>query len=108
MEKATRRAKMHDNSLTRRQLETMEFIRAFRMEKGIAPTFQEIADHFGISKISAFERIETLERKGWLRRKKGIRNLEPIDSPARKLAEMVLSRLGHDAEAVKLAQIVLA
>ncbi|MBM4018693.1 MAG: transcriptional repressor LexA [Planctomycetes bacterium] len=55
-------------TLTPRQLEIVKFIRAYAAERGYAPTMQEIADHFGVSKPTIFEHIEALQARGALRR----------------------------------------
>lgn len=61
--------KMADaHTLTPRQLEILVSIRDGRRRNGYSPTLQEIADHLGISKITVFEHVEALLRKGLLRR----------------------------------------
>ena len=51
-----------------KQLRVLMFIRDFLRTHGYAPTMQELADEFGLSKVTVFEYIETLEEKGYLRR----------------------------------------
>lgn len=46
--------------LTATDRETLDFIRVSIDEHGYAPTLQEIADHFGISKVSAHGRVGRL------------------------------------------------
>jgi DNA-binding MarR family transcriptional regulator len=53
-------------SLTPLQAETLEYIKIFKCHHGISPTNQEIAEKFGISITSAFERIYWIIRKGYL------------------------------------------
>jgi repressor LexA len=55
---------------TEKQLRIMEFIKAFREERGISPTLEEIAANFGVTKITIYEHINQLERKGALKREK--------------------------------------
>jgi len=55
-------------NLTRRQHEIVEFIRDYVADSGYAPTMQEIADHFGVSRPTVFEHIEALQAKGALHR----------------------------------------
>jgi len=56
--------------LTPRQLEILQFVQDFQRHNGYSPTMQELADRFGISKVTIFEHLDSLERKGWLSRAK--------------------------------------
>lgn len=63
--------------LTPRQLEILTLIRDGRRNDGYSPTLQEIADELGISKITVFEHVEALHKKGLLsRRSNKARSLE--------------------------------
>lgn len=75
------RKKSHIN-YTPRQLEVVEFIREFRDEKGISPTLEEIAERFGVSKITAYGHINQLERKGAIKREKYRARSATISDPA--------------------------
>lgn len=55
---------------TEKQLRIMEFIQEFRAERGISPTLEEIAANFNVTKITIYEHINQLERKGALKREK--------------------------------------
>ncbi|MGD8452402.1 MAG: transcriptional repressor LexA [Phycisphaerae bacterium] len=55
-------------SLTPKQLRVLTFIRDFSRAKGYAPTMQELADEFGVSKVTVFEHIAALHKKGYLKR----------------------------------------
>ena len=55
-------------SLTPRQLEILRHIRDFRSRCGYSPTMQEIGDHLSLTKVTVFEHVGALERKGVLRR----------------------------------------
>jgi len=57
-------------NLTPRQLEIVRFIRDYVAEHDYAPTYQEIADHLGVSRPTVFEHIEALQAKGALRRER--------------------------------------
>lgn len=54
--------------LTPKQLRVLTFIRDFTHTRGYAPTMQELGDEFGVSKVTVFEHIAALQRKGYLRR----------------------------------------
>lgn len=55
-------------SLTPKQLRVLTFIRDFSRAQGYAPTMQELADEFGVSKVTVFEHIAALQKKGYLKR----------------------------------------
>lgn len=54
--------------VTPRQLEILRFVRDSRSTNGFSPTMQEIGDHLGLTKVTAFEHVRALEKKGLLRR----------------------------------------
>lgn len=56
-------------NLTPKQLDILIRIRDFRLIRGYSPTMQELAVELGVSKVTVFERIETLIKKGALLRK---------------------------------------
>jgi len=51
-------------TVTPRQLQIVQYIRDFRTRRGYSPTLQEIGDHFHLSKVTVFEHVVSLERKG--------------------------------------------
>ena len=55
-------------TLTPRQMEIVQYIRDFRRGNGFSPTMQEIGDHLGLTKVTVFEHVGALERKGLLAR----------------------------------------
>lgn len=77
--------------LTRRQREVLDFIVGYLRLRRIAPTLQEIADHFGFSSTaSAQKHVLALQAKGHLQREKHRRRgLVPTGN------EGGLSPLGH-------------
>jgi repressor LexA len=56
--------------LTPKQLRVLTFIRDFSHAHGYAPTMQELGDEFGVSKVTVFEHVTALQRKGYVRRTK--------------------------------------
>lgn len=70
--------------LTGKQLHVLRFIRDYRREHSIAPTLDEIAKNFGISKITVHEHLTHLEKKGAIfrlrARARGIQVLHDPDS----------------------------
>jgi len=57
---------------TARQGEMLAFIHRFTARHGVAPSFEEIASHFGTSSPSVNGMIKTLERRGLLSRVPGV------------------------------------
>jgi len=55
-------------TVTPRQLEILRFIRDFRKRHGYSPTMQEIGQHLSLTKVTVFEHIEAVEKKGLLLR----------------------------------------
>lgn len=55
-------------SLTPKQLRVLTYIRDYSRARGYSPTMQELADEFGVSKVTVFEHIAALQRKGLLKR----------------------------------------
>jgi len=55
-------------NLTPKQLHILTRIRDVRLARGYSPTMQELADELGVSKVTVFEHVEALIKKGALRR----------------------------------------
>ena len=53
---------------TRRQLQVLRFIRDFRRSHGFSPTMQEMGDHLHLTKVTVFEHVGALQKKGLLLR----------------------------------------
>ncbi|MEJ2539537.1 MAG: transcriptional repressor LexA [Gemmatimonadota bacterium] len=55
--------------LTKRQKQILDHIRGFIDDRGYAPSFEEIAEHFGYSSLATVhEHLSNLERKGYIRK----------------------------------------
>ena len=57
-------------NLTPKQLKIVQFIVDYRDRKGLAPTLEEIAQELGVSKITVYEHVAQLEKKGALSKQK--------------------------------------
>lgn len=68
-------------TLYKRQKEILDFISQYIQKNGSSPTLQEIADAMGLSSLSTVhEHLETLDRKGVIKRFEGaVRGIEIID-----------------------------
>ncbi|MBN1443046.1 MAG: repressor LexA [Planctomycetes bacterium] len=82
---------------TEKQLRIMQFIQQFRKERGISPTLEEIADTFGVTKITIYEHINQLERKGALKREKfrarSIEILTPVEERSDRFSLPLVGRI---------------
>ena len=48
---------MSQPPLTRRQREILDFFQAYSSEQGISPTLEEIAENFGVNKVTIFGHV---------------------------------------------------
>jgi len=55
-------------NLTPKQLKILTRIRDLRLTRGYSPTMQELAEELGVSKVTVFEHVEALIKKGALLR----------------------------------------
>lgn len=81
--------------ITPRQKAVLEFISDYIGQSGYPPTFQEIADAFGIvSKHGVVRHLEALERKGYITRSdtlaRSIRIVHPRYKPAAEVVQVPL------------------
>lgn len=53
-------------NLTPKQMHILTRIRDLRVARGYSPTMQELADELGVSKVTIFEHVEALIKKGAL------------------------------------------
>jgi len=67
---AARRRARPTRPATPRQTEILTFVRDYTHKSGYSPTYDEIADEFGISKVTVFEHLTLLEDRGLVYRDK--------------------------------------
>ena len=69
------------HTITPRQMAVLKFIRDYYRKHGYSPTMQEIGDHLHVSRVTVFEHVVALERKGLLRRgpRHSARSLQLVD-----------------------------
>lgn len=53
---------------TDRQVAILEFLQRYRRMRGVSPTLEEIAENFGVSKVTVHDHIRQLEKKGAIRK----------------------------------------
>jgi repressor LexA len=100
-------------TLTPKQLRVLTYIRDFSNARGYAPTMQELADEFGVSKVTVFEHIAALQKKGFLRRlrhkARSLRLSEDISFPDERPTRLPLVGLiaaGRPIEAVEDREVL--
>jgi repressor LexA len=54
-------------NLTRKQAQILDFLREYVAEHGISPTLDEIAAHLKVHRVTVFEHVQQLERRGRIR-----------------------------------------
>ena len=65
---------------TDRQLSILEFLQHYKKMRGLSPTLEEIAQNFGVSKVTIHDHMKQLEKKGAIRREPNLaRALEILD-----------------------------
>jgi len=82
--------------LTRRQKQILDHIGEYIEEWGYAPSFEEIAEHFGYSSLATVhEHLSNLERKGYIRKAYNeSRSIELVQPDAGGAAAVELPLLG--------------
>jgi len=71
-------------NLTPKQLKVLRFVRKFRAAHEYAPTLEEIARSFGVSKITALQHLRALEKRGAIRRSRYQSRSIEICEPVRR------------------------
>jgi|SRR5215470_2778385 len=75
-----RRTALNRTPRTPRQAEILTYVRDYQERFGYSPTLQEIGDYLGISKVTVFEHLTALEKRGLVHRgKHKARSLEVGD-----------------------------
>ena len=90
--------------LTRRQRQIVDFLTRYVEQNGLSPTLEEIAEEFGVNKVTIFGHVAELERKGVIRRAaRGVsRGIQLVDEE-RSRALPILGRIaaGSPIEAIE-------
>ena len=92
--------------LTKRQKEILDHIGEYIEERGYAPSFEEIADHFDYSSLATVhEHLSNLERKGYIRKAYNeSRSIELVDRRA-TAASVELPLLGNVAAGLPIEAV---
>lgn len=92
--------------LTKRQKQILDHIREFIDDRGYAPSFEEIAEHFGYSSLATVhEHLSNLERKGYIRKAYNeSRSIELVESGSAPVG-MALPLLGTVAAGLPIEAV---
>ncbi|MAE63455.1 MAG: repressor LexA [Phycisphaeraceae bacterium] len=101
-------------NLTPKQLHILRRIRDLRLATGCSPTMQELADELEVSKVTVFEHVEALIKKGaLLRQPNKARSLEvspgidlPDEQRDTRLPLLGMIAAGHPIEAIEDRQYI--
>jgi hypothetical protein len=88
---------------TARQGEFLAFIQRFTERHGVAPSFSEIAAHFGTSSPSVNGMIKTLERRGLINRVPGAARTLRVEVPVELLPDIGFGRSARRASKTRKA-----
>lgn len=97
-------------NLTPRQLRVLEYIRKFRDSQGYAPTLEEIARAFKVSKITILQHLRALEKRGAIKRGRyQARAIEISGEPAARRLRIPLAGViaaGNPIEAIEEREVL--
>ena len=84
--------------LTPKQTRALAVIKEFIGEKGFAPTLDELGDRMGVTKATARQYVQALQRKGALRADRyAHRSLEPVENDEGEANRLTLPLAGRIA-----------
>ena len=91
--------------LTRRQRDILEFFKDVA-EQGISPTLEEIAEHFGVNRVTVFGHVAEMERRECSSDARGVsRGLEIVDQESVSRTARPRSVLGKIAAGAPIETI---
>jgi repressor LexA len=92
--------------LTKRQKELVDYLDAYIVKAGYAPTLEEIGQHFGLSSLATIHKhLTNLERKGMIRRKWNRSRALEVVPQQRRTAAVELPLVGRVAAGVPIEPI---
>lgn len=92
--------------LTLKELKVLEFIEIFMLDQGVAPTYQEIREHFGFASLNSVQRyLKQLQEKNYLYIPGGNqkRALQILQS-SKSIPNLLSDRIGDSAASVLTTQ----
>ena len=92
--------------LTKRQKELVDYLDAYIVKSGYAPTLEEIGQHFGLSSLATIHKhLTNLERKGMIRRKWNRSRALEVVPQQRRAAAVELPLVGRVAAGVPIEPV---
>ncbi len=92
--------------LTKRQKELVDYLDAYIVKAGYAPTLEEIGQHFGLSSLATIHKhLTNLERKGMIRRKWNRSRALEVVPQQRRASAVELPLVGKVAAGVPIEPI---
>jgi len=92
--------------LTKRQKELVDYLDAYILKAGYAPTLEEIGQHFGLSSLATIHKhLTNLERKGMIRRKWNRSRALEVVPQQRRATAIELPLVGRVAAGVPIEPI---
>lgn len=99
--------------LTRRQRQILDFYTEYGETHGISPTLEEVAQNFGLNKVTVFGHVAELERKGMIERaqkgiSRGLRVVQPDEDAVTAPRVRLLGRIaaGQPIETLEDPELV--
>jgi len=95
--------------ITRRQKETLDFIRSFEAKEGYAPSLEEIRKHFGLASVStAHHHVKALDALGLLRKEENLPRAINIFPSEQMVQVPILGMIaaGQPIEAIENKEII--
>ena len=86
--------------MTPRQLEVLRYVEDYSARQGVAPTLQELANHLGVSKVTALSHLRCLEKDRHIKRGYYRRRSIRVLTPTRKISVIGRIAAGRPIEAV--------
>ena len=91
--------------LTPKQRQALEAIQAAVRQDGRSPTYEELAAELGVTVRAAFQRVEALERKGYVHRSRSHRGIELADEVRPEPGLPVVGRVAAGAPILAVENI---
>jgi repressor LexA len=90
---------------TKKQRDLLQFVARYQRENGVSPTLEEIGQEFGISRVTAFQHVNALEKRGALtHRAREARSLEILDPSYKPVQMLGTIAAGGPIEAIENAE----
>ena len=97
---------------TPQQLRILRYVGEYIQQNGLAPTLQEIGDHLGVHRVTVFQHLNSLERRGAIRRSpllaRSIEVLDPDFLPSAGVRILGTIAAGAPIEALEEPELVQA